>query len=407
MQANIRQIGGAQGQQAAAGLEVYVMLFTAAEPEVDQFGIALRINSAHTVELVKRIQFTPGGSWSKLAAETKPVTEELLSGLPAGPFVMAAGGVLPAGYMEHLMKFSVDMMKNNPMYNLTAEQAQKYGDLSTQSMQGVRSMEMLMGVAEPGTGLYGNTTAIMKVDDSTRFLDSYEKTLTAMREIALEAKSPALPAATTKRVKVGERDAIEISMDFPNLSQAMPGGGPNPQRMLQAMLGPGGKLTMYLAAVDENTVIMSYISAERLQSAIYFFESKQPGLLNDAGVAEVAAALPAGAQVVGYMSLDGMVEVVRQLMPQLPRSAGGEPAGVPAQSADRHGGQGFCDGARRTPCRDGRHTQGDRRNGQQRLAKGAGWRAATAVMLVIFAWLTSVTTTFNTNSAGFTSTCSG
>jgi hypothetical protein len=318
LQAQMRQAGGAQGQQAAAGFEMYVMLFTAAEPEVDQFAIGLRIDSAQTVELVKRIRFTPDGSWAKLAAEAPPVTEELLSGLPAGPFVVAAGAVLPARYTEQAMKFSMEIMKNQPMYNLNAEQAKKYGDLSTSSMQGVRSVEMLMGIAEPGTGLYGNTTVIMKVDDAKAFFERYEKAITAMGELAKEANSPALPIATAKHTTIGERDALEVSMTLPNLNQAIPPGGPNPQKMLETMLGPNGKLTVYLTAVDENTVIMSYVSIERLQSAIYFFESKQPGLLHEAGVAEVAAALPEGSQMVGYVSLDGIMEVVRQLMPQMP-----------------------------------------------------------------------------------------
>ena len=61
-QAQLRGAQGEQGQFAADGLDLYVQLFTAAEPEVEQFGIGLRIDSAQTVDLVKRIQFTPGGA---------------------------------------------------------------------------------------------------------------------------------------------------------------------------------------------------------------------------------------------------------------------------------------------------------------------------------------------------------
>ena len=79
-------------------------------------------------------------------------------------------------------------------------------------MAGVKSMRMLMGVAEPGTGLYGNTSVVMTVDDSKGFLDAYEKSLEAMRKLAEDTNSPAIPVATSQRIKVGETDALEVSM---------------------------------------------------------------------------------------------------------------------------------------------------------------------------------------------------
>ncbi len=125
-QANFRQMGP-QGQPAADGLEMYAKLFTAAESEVAQFGIALRINSAQTIDLVKQITFTPDGTWAKLAADIKAAGTDLLAGLPADPYVAAMGAIVPAESLEQLMKFSVQMMQNQPMYKLSPEQAEKYG----------------------------------------------------------------------------------------------------------------------------------------------------------------------------------------------------------------------------------------------------------------------------------------
>ena len=167
---------------------MYVGLLTAAEPEVAQFGIGLRIDSAKTVDLVKRVQFTPGGSYAQLAANVKPAEENVLAGLPAGPFVVTVGGEVPQGLMERMMKASVQMMQSNPMFKFTPAQAEKYAQLSTGALQGLRYMRLLMGVAEPGTGLYENTTTVMIVDDSKAFLDRYEKSLTAMHEFRKTSK---------------------------------------------------------------------------------------------------------------------------------------------------------------------------------------------------------------------------
>jgi hypothetical protein len=97
-QAGLRAVAGANGQSTADALNLYVELFTAAEAQVEQFNIGLRIDSAQTVDLVKRVQFTPGAAWAQWAADAKPADEDLLAGLPAGPFVMALG--VPQGAMD-------------------------------------------------------------------------------------------------------------------------------------------------------------------------------------------------------------------------------------------------------------------------------------------------------------------
>ena len=185
---------------------------------------------------------------------------------------------------------------------------------------------MMMGVAEPGTGLYDNTSAVMTVDDSKSFFDRYEKTLTAMREFAQETKSPAIPVPTSQRIMLGETEALEISMDLPDMKQLAPAGGPDQQKMTQLLFGKEGKLKIYVAPADEHTVVMAYTSLDRLKAALEFYKSKQHGLSADTGLAKVAAALPPGSQAVAYVSLSGVATVVRQFAAMLP---GGQAEAIP------------------------------------------------------------------------------
>ena len=213
-QAQMRQGPAANAAAMADGLNVYLDLLTAAGPEVEQFGLGLRIDSSQTVDLVKRVQFTPDGAWAQWATNFKASSEDLLAGLPAGPFVAAMGGVVPPGAMEHLMKFSVQMMQNQPQFKLTPEQAQKYIELIQGMMNGVHSMRIVLGVPEAGAGLYGKTLAVMTVDDSQRYMEGYEKSLAAIREFVEETKNSAIPVATTKRTKLGETEVLEVSTDL-------------------------------------------------------------------------------------------------------------------------------------------------------------------------------------------------
>jgi len=326
IQGQMRQMGGEQGQPGADALEMYVQLFSAAEPEVEQFGVGVRVDSSRAVGLVSRVQFTPDGDWAKWAAGVKPAAVDYLAGLPAEPFVMAIGGVVPPGLMEPWMKYSAQVMQKMPMYKLTPEQAEKYAKLSMGAMSGVTSLRMVIGTSEPRAGFYGNTTAVFTCEDSQRLIEGYEKTLAALREFADEVKNSAIPVATCQNVQLGETDVLEVSMDLSYMNQLTTPGGPDPQKMMQMMMGPGGQMKIFLAPVDGHTIVMCYTSLERLKSAIDFYKSKQRGLSSEADVATVAAMLPEGSQFVAYFKLGGMAKVVQQFAAAIP---GARPAAIP------------------------------------------------------------------------------
>ncbi len=320
IQTQMKKSGGENVQATADALNMYVDLFNASENEIEQFGIGVRIDANQTVDIVSRAQPKAGGRLAKWAAEAKPTTDDLLAGLEAKPFVMAMGGVIPQGAMREMMKLSVKMMQSQPAYKLTPEQAEKYADVSTRAMSGVSSMGMVMGVAEPGAGLYGNTSMVMTVKDPKGFLDAYEESLAAMRQLAEDAKSSAIPIATTERIKVGEAEVLEVSMMFPSMKELVPPGGQDPQKFMQLLAGPDGKLKVYVAPADEHAVVMAYTSVDRLKEALEFHKSKQPGLSADAGIAKVAAKLPAGSQFIAYMSFSGMAKMVKQVMATVPEA---------------------------------------------------------------------------------------
>jgi hypothetical protein len=236
------------------------------------------------------------------------------------------GGAVPEGAMKAVMQMSVKVMQNQPAYKLTPEQAQKYADLSIEMMTGLRSMRILMGVPEPGTGVYGNTTALMTVDDSKKFFDAYEKALTEMHTLAESTNSPGLPVVTSRRVKIDDIDALEATATLPTLPAAAPAGGPDPQQIMKLFVGPEGVLKYYLATADEHTVVMAYVSPDRLKEAIEFYKSKKPGLSADVALPKVAEKLPAGSQFIGYVSVSGLAKMAKQLMAAVP---GAPPATIP------------------------------------------------------------------------------
>ena len=317
-QAQMRKVPGPQSQTAADSLNLYVDFLTAATPEVEQFALGVRINAAQTIDLIKRIQFVPSGAWAKWAVGVPPATEDLLAGLPAGAFMAVAGGIVPQGSMDHLMKFSVQMIKQNPAFHLTPEQADKYLQLSSGSMRHVRSMRMRLGLTNPGAGIYSNTTALMTVDDSKAYIDDYEKSLVAMGKFGQEVKSPLIPVPDVKRTKLGDIQVFEITMDMASAIQATTPGGPDIHALMRTVAGPEGKFKVFVAPADEHTIIMAYTSLDLLKSAIESYKSHDPGLAADPSVAKVTAMLPPGSQLVAYVDVSGVVQAMQQFFAALP-----------------------------------------------------------------------------------------
>ncbi len=129
----LAQAGG-QMKQAAAGLDMYVMLFQAAEKEVASIGLGVQLDAQGVLRLSKRARLVPGGDWAGFVAEMKPSKHNVLAGLPDEPFVFAAGGQISEAMMGKLMDFSFGLVKNlREMYGLSEEQAKTFSELAKET----------------------------------------------------------------------------------------------------------------------------------------------------------------------------------------------------------------------------------------------------------------------------------
>ena len=155
---------GDQGKAVVAGLEMYESLFQSLDKEATHCGIGVRLMK-DGVHVVSRTLLAEGGIALQAVKEIGPTTGDLLAGLPQGPFVVAGGGIVPEAWMKRLMTVSVRMMKTYPGGGeLTDEQAGKLAELSVNSLKGLHSMAMVLGVGQAGAPLYGDTVLLMNVD---------------------------------------------------------------------------------------------------------------------------------------------------------------------------------------------------------------------------------------------------
>lgn len=309
---------GEQGKQAMAGLKVYELMFDGLDRDADVVGIGLTADPDRAVHITGRFQAKPGSKVVEGLEKIQAFEGDLLAGLPRGPFVFAAGFAMPKEAYDALMDFSIGMMKSMPeLYGLSEEQLERFREIAPLSMRSVRSMSLVMGVGKPGDSIYGNTVGIMKVDDSKAFMADYEKYTKAYNKIVRGADSPILRPMKINRKEIGGIESLVLRMPIP----ALPSGEGSPEvdammkRMMATMFGPGDGLSIYIAPADEKTIVMSYTGQRMLRRALRALENPKMSLAADPDVAATTALLPTDAQWVFYMSPQGMLDMIRRVVP--------------------------------------------------------------------------------------------
>ena len=143
---------GENAQAAVAVFDMYAKMFQTAEKEVSACGFGLQLDKQNVLRVASRTLLAPEGKWARFVAQVRPAKENLLVGLPAGPFVAAGGGVVSDAMWDAMMKFSFDMMKSMPkVYGLDEEQINKMSEISGQVMKGVRGVSMVFGQSRAGS----------------------------------------------------------------------------------------------------------------------------------------------------------------------------------------------------------------------------------------------------------------
>jgi len=300
---------GAQGQQALAGLEMYVTFFKAAEKEVASFGISLERNRQGVVRLCQRACLVPGGSWGRSIGDSKPAEQVVLAGLPAGPFVFAGGGSLSESSMPSLMNWSFGMIKSmREMYGLSEEQADELSKLAEVKFPPIRGFSFELGLGADDEPILSRMVGVMRPADGKTYLADYEKYAAAYNKIVEKIESPVFRPLKCEKIEVDGIASLKVTVTMPQ----MPNMPPQTAKLMESMYGTGGKMVARIVPVDENTVLFSYAGDEPLHKAIAAVKEGKPGLAGDAGVAKAAALLPPGALCRIYLSPAGTLDFVKR-----------------------------------------------------------------------------------------------
>jgi hypothetical protein len=282
---------------AQATVDMYLRLLPTIEREVQGLAGGLSAEKSGTLRLELRGRLNPAGWLAPQVAACGPAPGDLLAGLPAKPFVFAAGGSVPQPLVQGLLS----------------------------SLKGARSAAVMMAAIDTDTPLCRDLIGVVRADDPQEDLRGSLKAISALMDNRNDApiKSYHLDDA-----KIQDHDALRLTFTIPRTQQLVQGF----DELLDKLVGTGGRIVTYLIAADrQHLVFACQAKKELLQQACDALKPDQPGLSADAQAAQTAALLPRNPLAVAYFSPPGAITVVNRFLTQLPpfRAAPDFPA-VPA-----------------------------------------------------------------------------
>ena len=305
-----RQQAEMMPQGAAAGFEMYEVLFSSLDREVTHAMAGLRREEDGSLRLVLGTLFAEGGVLAELARTAEPPQVEMFRGLPASEFFFAAGGSVPQAWSQHVLALS---MRASEIYfdseRLDEAQRKQLAELNALSVRRVRAMAMQMGLTEADQPLYGNSTLVMHVDDAPAYIEDYARAMEQMGVWLRQLDDPPF-SYTSERIEIAGRPGLRFDLRMEGLF-VPDDTPPEVEQMFQAMFGSAEQLSFFMVASDERTVLGSYVSQQPLEKML-----AQPGPAFDSlpTVSRTLALLPADAQAIGVWSVRGMFAYYQRML---------------------------------------------------------------------------------------------
>ena len=143
--------GGPDAAIMGSILNRYGKVPEAASKEISLAVAGIRCDKQGSIRIIGRARLLDSGLVSKALAGIPPVTENLLAGVPGGPFVFAAGGVgipkLADGYVN-LATIFMKSMKS--VYGMSDEDVERMSKHSLEVFRQLHSMSFVMKTGKRG-----------------------------------------------------------------------------------------------------------------------------------------------------------------------------------------------------------------------------------------------------------------
>ncbi|HEY5314034.1 MAG TPA: hypothetical protein VIK18_16000 [Pirellulales bacterium] len=312
----LEHTGGAAGNRAANSKPAVLANLKQFKGEITRCGLGIELADRGAIFSIKAA-WKSGGWIAQQVAETRWPDAPPLQALPAGSFVFAGAGILPRPWLIALAHAKLRLLW--PTTVLGGEQQKQLDQALAEMVRPIQSVAMLLRPPVAGRSFLNQLTLVITVDDARRFLAAYEKNLPPVEKLLGQSKTSPL-ISKLKTVELEGLPALEIEVDLSTIAAADAAPDSPAATIMDTLLGSERQLPVYLAAIDEHRVAVSYGSRSgALETAKALRAGKT--LAADPNVQPAVALLPKRSNWVGLADLSGVVQSANALLPALAPNA--------------------------------------------------------------------------------------
>ncbi len=307
------QIKHLQPDNAGAdGLRMYEHLFAALGRHLQGAAVGVQFDDEKAVHVASRLLFAPGVLPTAESVLGPGKVKDVLGRMPSEQFLVAMAVSCGPKLGEAMAKLSILAMQSMPkIYAASEQKQQELAAAAAASMKQMKSMAMVMAVPEVGSPMLDKTFFLLKTSNAEAYLRLYAESIEQSAAIIERSNLPMVPKMTVEKMELDGKPALRVTLKYEWRGIDDPQQREQMEQFFSTAFGPGGKLSITLAAIDEQTVAGCYAGETALRRAVGQLGNGQNTIARQTELAELVDRLPDDAVFAALVDVGGFFNFVR------------------------------------------------------------------------------------------------
>jgi hypothetical protein len=211
------------------------------------------------------------------SADRSSTTDQPPALYQGGPFVLIGAGKVPRALTgaaaEAFVRSAVDDLKTEQRLVLDEATVARFQKAVESALAEVTSAALLTQPGEKAGGVYTNDFLVVRVASADSFVAQADDFLRLWNTLNRDAEGEAPLIFDVEQQKLGKRDATRYSLDVAGAEGL---AIPEVRQAMEKFFGPGGKMQLWVAPVDDHNVLLASATESEAAAALEALASKRP-----------------------------------------------------------------------------------------------------------------------------------
>jgi hypothetical protein len=195
----------------------------------------------------------------------------------SGNFVLYAGGTvspaLSSAAAESYVRYVVEELKNEHRLVLDQKSVALFQKASENALAEVTSVAVLTHPGDKSEGLYTNDFLLVRATSAELFVDRASEMMRLWNKMNRDAEGDFPLIFDVEEQMIGDRRVIQYPTEVMGAADL---AVPEVRKVMEQFFGPGGKLRLWIAPVDDHAVLLAAGTEREVAAALELLDQKQP-----------------------------------------------------------------------------------------------------------------------------------